>query len=286
MSDFNDISRMELAKLKRAGYNPEYDDDDDRDDDELEGIDEETAGEAAEGGKVTSENAEGGKVTPGAVVGGNITSENDESGDAAAVTSDGEDGEAVETVTVAGVEPASGGQMDDRNGLYGGTGSAKKQHMAAPTGKHYYIDAHVTTKEMTAFLFAHTYTSPLMLAATLIGLIWPIYSVFRAQGSILFACVCAGVFLILMPFSIWRRATTNVKSNPLYEHTFHYMIDEAGLHVELAEHAIDVDWGHVTRKMFLKSTAVIYTGKVNAYLIPTAAMGEQKDEIIKFIKEH
>ena len=161
-----------------------------------------------------------------------------------------------------------------------------KEHMDAPQGKHYYIDAKITPKEMRAFLFAHNYTSPLMIIATLVGFAWPVYTVIKAEGSVMVALLCAAVFLILMPFSIWRRATMSIKQNPLYENTFHYLIDEKGIHLEIGNHAVDVDWKMVTRKMFLPSTAVIYTGKVNAYLIPTAAMGERKDEIVQFIKDH
>lgn len=161
-----------------------------------------------------------------------------------------------------------------------------RERMAEPTGKHYYIDAKITPREMRAFLFAHNYRSPIMLLATLVGLVWPVYTVIRADGSLMMAVVCALVFLVLMPFSIWYRGTNSVTKNPIYQNTFHYMLDESGIHLELGEHAIDVDWNQVTKTMFLKSSAVIYTGKINAYLIPTEAMGDRKDEIISFIRQY
>ena len=49
--------------------------------------------------------------------------------------------------------------------------------------------------------------------------------------------------------------------------------------------AIDVEWKKVTKLIFYKSVAVIYTGKNNAFLIPSAAMGTQREEIMNFIKE-
>ena len=66
---------------------------------------------------------------------------------------------------------------------------------------------------------------------------------------------------------------------------FHYMFDEWRLHLELGDDAIDVEWKKVTKLIFYKSVAVIYTGKNNAFLIPSAAMGTQREEIMNFIKE-
>lgn len=240
MSEFGDISRMDLSRIERKGYQPE-------DDEDIE----DTGSEREEDGEKTD------LVTVDAAA--------EDTGDYDLAEVDSSDNEAREPEV----------EVVDN-----------KERMAAPNGKHYYIDARITPKEMTAFLFAHNYRSPLMLIATLVGLVWPIYTVIMAKGSLLFACVCAGVFLFLMPFSIWRRGTTSVKNNPIYENTFHYMLDETGVHLELAEHAVDVEWSKVTRTMFLKSSAVIYTGKINAYLIPSVAMGDKKDEIIAFIKSH
>ena len=54
---------------------------------------------------------------------------------------------------------------------------------------------------------------------------------------------------------------------------------------ELSENAIDVEWKKVTKIIFYKSVAVIYTGKNNAFLIPTEAMGAQRADILNFIEE-
>jgi hypothetical protein len=250
MSEFGDISRMDLSRLERKGYQPEDDED----------IEDTESGTEEDG------------VTADAVT---VDADTEET-----VSLDGQ-AEGAGNNELAVVESSADEDQEPEVEVVD-----NRERMAAPTGKHYYIDAEITTKEMTAFLFAHNYRSPLMLLATLVGLVWPIYTVIMAKGSLLFACVCAGVFLFLMPFSIWRRGTTSVKNNPIYENTFHYMLDETGVHLELAEHAVDVEWSKVTRTMFLKSSAVIYTGKINAYLIPTVAMGDKKDEIIAFIKSH
>lgn len=234
MSEFGDISRMDLSKLDKKGYHPE------------DGEDIVDAEEIAEDDISVEETKEGQLAE-------------------------------VEQSDIAVVDAGEADQQQE---------TGKKAHMAAPTGKHYYIDAHITEKEMIAFLFAHNYRSPLMIFATVVGIVWPIYTILHQGANLLFAVVCAGVFLVFMPASIYIRGRNNVRKNPIYENTFHYMVDEAGIHVELAEHAVDVDWSKVTKKMFLKTSVVLYTGKINAYLIPTVAMGDRKEEILRFIKAH
>ncbi|MBQ9156176.1 MAG: hypothetical protein IJ137_05295 [Eubacterium sp.] len=245
MSEFGDISRMNLSELERKGMvgqdieediYDEADTDDEVMDDKDEGIDESAS--------VDSSNL-------------------DDQETAGSLMKSEETGESVEAEVID-----------------------EKEHMAAPVGKHYYIDAEITAREMRAFLFAHNYRSPVLFIAILVGVVWPIYTVLTNNGSLFMAIFCAAIFLFLMPFSIWYRGGANVKQNPTFRNTFHYMLDEAGLHLELGEKALDIEWKQVIKAMYLGTSTAIYTGKTNAFLIPTSAMGNRKEEINSFIKAH
>lgn len=160
-----------------------------------------------------------------------------------------------------------------------------KKEMMEPQGKHFRIDAEITQQELTAFLFGHTYRQPLMILVTVLAIAWPIAVLVKKQGNIAMPLICSLFILIWIPFTTYLRAKNAKKLNTAYQHTFHYMLDEWGLHLELGDDAIDVEWKKVTKMIFYKSVAVIYTGKNNAFLIPSAAMGAQRQEIISFIEE-
>lgn len=160
-----------------------------------------------------------------------------------------------------------------------------KKEMMEPQGKHFRIDAEITQQELTAFLFGHTYRQPLMILVTVLAIAWPIAVLVKKQGNIAMPLICSLFILIWIPFTTYLRAKNAKKLNKAYENTFHYMLDEWGLHLELGDDAIDVEWKKVTKMIFYKSVAVIYTGKNNAFLIPSAAMGAQRQEIISFIEE-
>lgn len=160
-----------------------------------------------------------------------------------------------------------------------------KKEMMEPQGRHFRVDANVTEKELKAFLFGHTYRQPLMIIVTILAIVWPLAVLIKKQGSVTMPLICSLFILIWIPFTTNLRAKNAKKLNPIYNEEFHYMFDEWGLHLELGDDAIDVEWKKITKLIFYKSVAVIYTGKNNAFLIPSEAMGTQREEIMNFIKE-
>lgn len=191
---------------------------------------------------------------------------------------DGEDG--ADTVTVADVEGTAAAGVAGTK-----TAAEEKKHMRQPVGEHYYMDAQITEKELLAFLFGHNYRQPLILVALAVAIIWPIMIIVRRDNNMMLAIALAAIVLLALPLSTWSRGKKAAKSNPSYKQTFHYMVDEWGLHLELGDECLDLEWNKVYKCMFLKSVTAVYTGKVNAFLIPTSAMGEQKAKINAFIKK-
>lgn len=161
----------------------------------------------------------------------------------------------------------------------------EKKVMMEPQGRHFFIDAEIKQQELNAFLFGHTYRQPLMILVTILAIAWPVTVIIKKQGNLAMPLICSLFILVWIPFTTYLRAKNAKKLNPLYEKPFHYMLDEWGLHLEIEEDAIDVEWKKVTKMIFYKSVAVIYTGKNNAFLIPSAAMGARREEIISFIEE-
>lgn len=191
-----------------------------------------------------------------------------------------DDADQVETVTVADVEgTAEAGTAGTE------TGSGEKEKMREPEGQHYFMDAKIGEKELLAFLFGHNYRQPLMLLAVLVAVIWPIMVLVRNDNNLFLALALAAIILLALPFSTWSRGRKAARTNPSYQQIFHYMVDEWGLHLELEDKCIDLEWNKVYKCVFMKTVTVIYTSKVNAFLLPTVAMGEQKEEINAFIRK-
>ena len=195
---------------------------------------------------------------------------------------DGVDGETGDTKNTE--EAADSLNESVSEGGQAGEELAKKE-MMEPQGQHFFVNAIISQQELNAFLFGHTYRQPLMILVTVLAIAWPLAVLIKKQGNIAMPLICSLFILIWIPFTTYLRAKNAKKLNPIYNEEFHYMFDEWGLHLELGDDAIDVEWKKVTKLIFYKSVAVIYTGKNNAFLIPSAAMGTQREEIMRFIGE-
>ncbi|MCD8018856.1 MAG: hypothetical protein LUF92_04530, partial [Clostridiales bacterium] len=175
---------------------------------------------------------------------------------------------------------------EEAESISGGTGSRKKEHMRDPEGRNYYVTAKIGEKEMIAFLFAHNYRQPIMIIAMIVAIIWPIMTIVRQDGSLWYAIAVVVIVFFALPYSTWSRGRKTIRDNEAYANTFYYMFDEWGLHLELGDSAVDQEWSKINKCMFLKSVTVLYTGRNNAFLIPTEAMGSRAEEINAFIKEN
>ena len=195
---------------------------------------------------------------------------------------DGVDGETGDTKNTE--EAADSLKESVSEGGQAGEELAKKE-MMEPQGQHFFVNAKISQQELNAFLFGHTYRQPLMILVTVLAIAWPLAVLIKKQGNIAMPLICSLFILIWIPFTTYLRAKNAKKLNPIYNEEFHYMFDEWGLHLELGDDASDVEWKKVTKLIFYKSVAVIYTGKNNAFLIPSAAMGTQREEIMRFIGE-
>ena len=160
------------------------------------------------------------------------------------------------------------------------------QKMAEPVGEHYYFDAEFTEKDLITFLFSHYYRQPLVILATIFAVVWPVYVFATNAGNKLFPLICLVFFLVYMPVSTYLKGKNIVRRNPIYQKTFHYMIDEWGFHLEIEDQAVDVRWERVAKIVYLKALYLVYTGKNNAFLIPTSSLGDRREEITAFLKEH
>ncbi len=157
-----------------------------------------------------------------------------------------------------------------------------------PQGEHYYIEARITQKEMNAFMFGHSYRSPLIIIVTVIAVVWALAMVFTQSSSntILLAIIIVAIVLIGLPFSTWNRGRSTMRHNPIYNDIFHYMFDEWGLHLKVSDQIVEVDWSKIGKFMFLKSVTAVYTGRANAFLVPTKYMGDQEKDLKAFFLSH
>ena len=110
---------------------------------------------------------------------------------------------------------------------------------------------------------------------------------FRSETmyTVLYA-ILGVVFLIYMPFSLYMRSKRQVLSSEVLRQALHYKIDEEGVHVSQNEQAADLLWNQIYKVVSTKSNLLIYSNRVNAYVLPRAVLGDNYEIIVQLAESH
>lgn len=87
--------------------------------------------------------------------------------------------------------------------------------------------------------------------------------------------VVAGVFLLFyIPVTLWMRAGRSIKMSPVLGNTLHYHVDEDGFTVTQGEASGVLAWKQIYKMVATKRLVLVYSNRVNAYVIPRTQLGE------------
>ena len=90
-----------------------------------------------------------------------------------------------------------------------------------------------------------------------------------------FVYVGLGVlFLVYVPVSLWMRVkkTINDTNNALSK-TLHYEFTEENIKVSVEEESVEFKWENIFQMKETKHMVLVYTNRINAYIIPKAQLG-------------
>jgi predicted membrane channel-forming protein YqfA (hemolysin III family) len=85
------------------------------------------------------------------------------------------------------------------------------------------------------------------------------------------------MFWFYMPVSLWFRAKATIKTNAVLAGNLHYEISESGFHVTQGDQEGDLPWNAIYKLISNKRQILIYTTRINAYIIPLEQIGDQYD---------
>lgn len=145
------------------------------------------------------------------------------------------------------------------------------------------FDIKITDKDMYRFNMYHAYTGFQGIFATLIGIaVLVVAAVTFGKVEITYSLLYllfGIIFLIYVPVSLKMRSKRQILTSPVLKETLHYTMDEAGLHVSVGEETADLEWNMMYKMVSTKSNLLIYSSRVNAYVIPRIQLGEQYEAI-------
>lgn len=90
------------------------------------------------------------------------------------------------------------------------------------------------------------------------------------------------VFLVYVPISLWLRVNKTIKDeNNALSKTLHYEFEEAMIRVSVGEESVEFKWENIYQMKTSGDLLLVYTNRINAYILPIFQVGETYDELSK-----
>jgi hypothetical protein len=141
------------------------------------------------------------------------------------------------------------------------------------------FDVKLTSKDLFRFNMYQTYTSSQGPISILLAiLVFVMAGVSFRDGSMgygLLYLVIGVVFLVYIPVTLWTRAKQTLKKNAVLSGTLHYHISEKGIEVAQGDDSGVLEWKQVYKMVSGKTHVLIYSNRVNAYIVPREQIGSQ-----------
>lgn len=151
------------------------------------------------------------------------------------------------------------------------------------------FDIKLASRDMFLFNMYQTYSgfsgiSSIVFAIALFGLSVYTYGEVALTNTVMY--VLFGVILLLyMPVTLWLRAKQTLKASPVLSNELHYLINEDGFTVTQGEASGVLSWKQVYKMVATKHLVLVYSNRINAYVIPRRQLGEQYVPLAKLVRE-
>ena len=94
------------------------------------------------------------------------------------------------------------------------------------------------------------------------------------------------VFLVYVPVSLWLRVNKIVKDeNNALSKVLHYEFEEEVIHVSVGEESVEFKWENIFQMKTSGPLLLVYTNRINAYVLPLEQVGDRYEELSKLAYE-
>lgn len=150
----------------------------------------------------------------------------------------------------------------------------------------------LTAKELYGFLMHNTYST----FGSYIGVLLSLGSIagfFYMLGmpdvnpAFLVALLVIGLlFTVVQPLMLYSKAKKQVKVNEAINASLEYLISKSGIKVSQGEQSAFTTWDEIVKVTSTKNLVMLYTSRVNAYVIPKNDLEDGLLELKKLIQEN
>ena len=141
------------------------------------------------------------------------------------------------------------------------------------------FDVKLTLKDMYRFNMYQAYTGTqgwlaIFVAILLFAKAITDFGEVSMTKTILVA-VLGVIFLFYIPVGLYMRSKKRLETTESLRNTLHYAVSDAGIAVAQGEATGELKWNQIYKMIATKSHVLIYSNRINAYVIPREQLGEK-----------
>ncbi len=151
------------------------------------------------------------------------------------------------------------------------------------------FDIKLTSKDMYRFNLYQTYTGfqgwfSIIFSIVILALSVITYGDVTLNYTLLYAAFGI-IFLVYMPVSLWMRSKRSLAASEVLRNTLHYEVGEKGFTVSQGEASAELLWEQIYKMIATKSNVLVYSSRINAYVIPREQLGDKYADLAKIANE-
>ena len=133
------------------------------------------------------------------------------------------------------------------------------------------------------YLLHHTYNSPAGILGSVVGAAFVVAAFITGRWSL---AAGGAVLLLYLPVTLWLQAGKQAKLTPSFQKPLCYKLLAEGIEVSQEDTTQMCPWEQIYKVTSTRSSIVVYTSRVNAFLFARKDMGELTNEVIREISTH
>ena len=150
------------------------------------------------------------------------------------------------------------------------------------------FDVKLTTKDLYMFNVGQAYKGMQGIISLVIPALIFAYAVYEwgkvTLGTSLLNIGIGVLLLVYVPISLYLRSSKIVKTDAVLSRTLHYEVSEEGIAVSQGEASAELKWDQIYRMVATGSRVLIYTNRINAYILPKNQIGDNCQALVELAK--
>ena len=105
-------------------------------------------------------------------------------------------------------------------------------------------------------------------------------------GYTLLYAIFGILFLLYIPVTVYLSAKRKVTKSKEFMLPLRYRVNKEGVTVSQEEASSTLPWGQIYKVITTKSNVLIYSSRINAFVIPRNQLGDQYDHLKELCENH